>query len=322
MYFFPVNSLFPEIEPYRSGYLKATPLHELYWEEAGRPGGKPVVFLHGGPGAGLSPKHRRYFDPGFYRIILFDQRGAGRSRPHAELADNTTWALVEDLEKLRIHMGVERWLVFGGSWGSTLALAYASAHPARVLGLILRGIFLGRSSEVRWLFQEGASQIFPDFWERFLEPIPPAEREDMVGAYNRILSGPPSEARLNAAKAWSFWEASLVKLVPDPEVLEQSCEEGLALSLARLEAHYMANRVFLPEDDYLLKGAASLAGLPCRIVHGRYDMVCPARSAWDLHRAMPGSELRFVPDAGHSASEPGIIHELVQSTEDFKNLFS
>lgn len=313
--------LFPEIEPYRTGYLKVSPIHEIYWEEAGSPGGRPAVFLHGGPGAGLSPKHRRFFDPGFYRVILFDQRGAGRSRPHAELAGNTTWALVEDMEKLRIMLGVEKWLVFGGSWGSTLALAYAAIHPGRVLGLILRGIFLARASEIRWLYQEGASEIFPDLWERFLDPVPPGDRGDLVGSYYRILAGPPSEGRLRAAKAWSLWEASLVKLVPDPEVLRESAEDGMALALARLEAHYMAHRAFLPGDDFLLRAAAALPGTPCRIVHGRYDMVCPPRAAWDLHKAMPGSELRYVPDAGHSASEPGMVHELVQGTEDFKSIF-
>jgi proline iminopeptidase len=313
-----MHALFPEIEPYRMGYLKVSPLHEIYWEEAGNPGGMPVVFLHGGPGAGLSPKHRRYFDPDHYRILLFDQRGAGRSRPHAELAENTTWALVEDMEKLRIRFGVDKWLVFGGSWGSTLALAYAVTHPARVTGLILRGIFLGRDSEIRWLFQEGASAIFPDLWEDFLAPIAAQDRGDMVGAYYRILSGPPSELRLRAARAWSLWEASLVKLIPDPDIMRESGEEDAALALARLEAHYMVNRNFLPADDFLLRGAAALPKLPVRIVHGRYDMVCPARSAWDLHKAMPGSVLRYVPDAGHSASEPGLVHELVQATEDFK----
>lgn len=317
----PLNTFFPEIEPYRMGYLKVSPLHEIYWEEAGKPGGSPVVFLHGGPGAGLSPKHRRYFDPDFYRVILFDQRGAGRSRPNAELVENDTWSLVEDMEKLRVAMGLESWLVFGGSWGSTLALAYAIKHPARVRGLILRGIFLGRKSEIDWLFQHGASEIFPDLWEKYLAPIPPAERGDLVGAYYRVLSGPPSQERLAAARAWSLWEASLVKLIPDPDVMLESADEAMALSLARLEAHYMVNRVFIPSDDFLLRGAASImsrASMPCRIVHGRYDMVCPARSAWDLHRAMPGSELRYVPDAGHSASEPGLVHELVQATQDFR----
>lgn len=314
----PQLTFFPEIEPYRSGYLKVSPLHEIYWEEAGKPGGSPVVFLHGGPGAGLNPKHRRYFDPDHWCVILFDQRGAGRSRPHAEITGNDTWSLVADMEKLRLHLGVERWHVFGGSWGSTLALAYASAHPSRVKGLILRGIFLGRASEIRWLFQEGASEIFPDLWEGFLDPIHPDERSDLVGAYYRILSGPPSAERLKAARAWSRWEASLVKLIPDPEVIEESGGEAAALSLARLEAHYMRNRVFLPTDGFLLGAAASLPPMPCRIVHGRYDMVCPARSAWDLHRAFKGSELRYVPDAGHSASEPGLVHELVQATEDFK----
>lgn len=316
------NLLYPEIEPYRSGYLRVSPVHDIYWEEAGRPGGHPVVFLHGGPGAGLNPKHRRYFDPDFYRAILFDQRGAGRSRPHAELVDNTTWHLVEDMERLRIHLGVERWLVFGGSWGSTLALAYAISHPQRVLGLVLRGIFLGRRSEVDWLFQSGASEVFPDVWEHYLAPIPVAERGDMVAAYYRILSGPPSELRARAAKAWSLWEASLVKLIPDPDMLKESADEGLSLALARLEAHYMQNRVFMPDDGFLLSRMGALKGIPCRIVHGRYDMVCPARAAWDLHKALPGSELRYVPDAGHSASEPGLVHELIEGTRDFQKLFS
>lgn len=318
-----MNALFPEIEPYRSGYLRVSPIHELYWEEVGNPEGLPALFLHGGPGAGINPKHRRFFDPARYRILLFDQRGAGRSRPHAALEDNTTWDLVADIETLRIRLGVDRWLVFGGSWGSTLALAYASAHPERVLGLILRGIFLGRSSEVRWLFQEGASEVFPEAWERFLAPIDQEGRRDLVQAYFRILSGPDSPERLEAALAWSRWEASLVRLIPEPEALAGCAEEdqATALALARLEAHYMANGVFLPQDDFLLRKASALAGLPCRIVHGRYDMVCPARAAWDLHRAMPGSQLRIVPDAGHSASEPGMVHELIQATEDFKNLF-
>jgi proline iminopeptidase len=317
-----LRTLFPEIEPYRTGYLRATPLHELYWEESGNPSGYPAVFLHGGPGAGINPKHRRYFDPAFYRAILFDQRGAGRSRPHASLEDNTTWALVEDMERLRIRAGVERWLVFGGSWGSTLALAYAASHPDRVSGLVLRGIFLGRPSEIRWLFQEGASGIFPDNWELFLEPIPAAERGDLVSAYHRRLTGDDPAERLRAAKAWSRWEASLVKLLPDPEWLEECEDEGMALALARLEAHYMKNRAFLPTGNWLLERAPAFAHLPCRIVHGRYDMICPPRAAWDLHKALPRSEIRFVPDAGHSASEPGMTHELVQATDDFKNLFS
>lgn len=317
-----LRTLHPEIEPYRTGYLRVSPQHELYWEESGNPSGRPVVFLHGGPGAGINPKHRRYFDPAFYRAILFDQRGAGRSRPHASLEDNTTWALVEDMERLRVHAGVEQWLVFGGSWGSTLALAYAASHPDRVLGLILRGIFLGRPSEIRWLFQEGASEIFPDHWERFLEPIPAAERGDLVSAYHRRLAGDDPAERLRAARAWSRWEASLVKLLPDPEWLEECDDEGMALALARLEAHYMKNRAFLPTGDWLLERASAFAHLPCRIVHGRYDMICPPRAAWDLHRALPRSEIRFVPDAGHSASEPGMTHELMQATEDFKNLFS
>jgi proline iminopeptidase len=308
---------YPEIEPYRTGYLQVSPTHNLYYEEAGVPHGRPVLFLHGGPGAGINPKHRRFFNPGRYRIILFDQRGAGRSQPHAELAENTTAHLLEDIEKLRRTLDVERWTVFGGSWGSTLALAYAIRHPALVDGLILRGVFLGRRSEVRWLFQEGASMIFPDSWERFLAPIPQAERRDLVAAYYRRLTGPDGDAKLRAAKAWSGWEASVCKLIPDENLINESVADKMALSLARLECHYCLNGLFLPSENHILENASALAGIRCRIVQGRYDMACPPVSAWELHKALPGSEIRIVPDAGHSATEPGLVRELVQATDDF-----
>jgi proline iminopeptidase len=310
---------YPEIEPFNSGYLQVSSIHSLYFEEAGRPDGVPVLFLHGGPGAGINPKHRRFFDPRHYRIILFDQRGAGRSQPHAEIIENNTDHLIADIEKLRRMAGVEKWLVFGGSWGSTLALAYAIRHPSRVTGLILRGVFLGRKREVRWLFQEGASAVFPDYWERFLHPIPPAERKDLVAAYYRRLTGEDPVERLRSAQAWSGWEASVCKLVPDENLIRESVADKMALSLARLECHYCLNGLFLPSDNHILDHAKSLAGIRTRIVQGRYDMACPAESAWDLHRALSHSEIRIVPDAGHSATEPGLVGELVRATDDFRH---
>jgi proline iminopeptidase len=314
------DGFFPEIEPYRMGYLQVSPIHNLYFEESGRPGGAPALFLHGGPGAGINPKHRRFFDPDHYRVLLFDQRGAGRSTPHAELLDNTTDHLIDDIEKLRRMAGVEKWLVFGGSWGSTLALAYAIRHPSRVSGLILRGVFLGRKSEVRWLFQEGASAVFPDYWERFLERIPTEERGDLVSAYHKRLTGGDPASRLRAAQAWSGWEASVCKLIPDEALIGESVADKMALALARLECHYCLNGLFLPSDNHILDHASALKDIPCRIVQGRYDMACPPVSAWDLHRALPRSELRMVPDAGHSATEPSLVRELVRATEDFKRL--
>ncbi|MEO7426362.1 MAG: prolyl aminopeptidase [Fibrobacteria bacterium] len=312
------ESLFPDIEPYRTGTLQVSPLHSLYFEEVGNPGGAPVLFLHGGPGAGINPKHRRYFDPAHYRVLLFDQRGAGRSRPHAEILENTTDHLIDDIEKLRLLAGVEKWLVFGGSWGSTLALAYAIRHPGRVSGLILRGVFLGRPSEVSWLFQDGASQVFPDYWEKFLEPIPPVERQDLVAAYHRRLTGSDPEVRLKAAQAWSGWEASVCKLVPDENLIRESIADKMALALARLECHYCGHGLFLPTPNHILENAGILAGMRCRIVQGRYDMACPPISAWELHRALPRSEMRMVPDAGHSATEISLVRELVRATEEFK----
>ncbi len=314
------KSLFPEIEPYRAGNLQVSPLHSLYFEEVGNPAGRPVVFLHGGPGAGINPKHRRFFDPDFYRIILFDQRGAGKSRPRAELKENTTDHLIADIEALRRKLGVDSWLVFGGSWGSTLALAYAIRHRDKVRGLVLRGIFLGTRSEVRWLFQEGSSKIFPEPFEAFRDLVPPQERGNLVSAYYRMLTSSIPSEQLRAAVSWSRWESSLTKLIPDTKMILDSAEEGLALSLARLECHYCAHELFLPEG-YILNHASALAGVPTHIVHGRYDVVCVAEAAWKLHQSLPGSKMHFVPDAGHSATEPGMAHELVCATEDFKRLW-
>ncbi len=309
---------YPDIEPYNSGHIQVSPIHSLYFEEAGNPKGAPVLFLHGGPGAGINPKHRRFFDPAHYRIILFDQRGAGRSQPHAEIIENTTDHLIADIEKLRRMMAVDKWLVFGGSWGSTLALAYAIRHSSRVAGLILRGVFLGRKSEVRWLFQEGASAVFPDYWESYLQPIPAAERHDLVAAYHRRLTGDNAFERLRCAQAWSGWEASVCKLVPDENLIRESVADKMALSLARLECHYCLNGLFLPADNHILENVKLLSAIPMRIVQGRYDMACPAVSAWDLHRAAPHSVIRIVGEAGHSATEPGMVAELVAATDAFR----
>ncbi|HEY9089543.1 MAG TPA: prolyl aminopeptidase [Anaerolineaceae bacterium] len=314
---------FPEIEPYNTGRLRVSALHELYYEECGNPNGKPVVFLHGGPGGGVSPAYRRYFDPDFYRIVLFDQRGAGKSTPSAELQENTTWKLVEDIETLRRHLGLERWLVFGGSWGSTLALTYAVTYPERVIGLILRGIFLCRKMEIDWFYQHGASFIYPDAWDNYLAPIPEEERGDLVAAYYRRLTSPDRAVRVEAATAWSVWEASTSHLFIDTEGARKFEEDiDKSLAFARIECHYFTNAAFFPEDGWLLRKAPSINHIPTRIAQGRYDIVCPIRSAWDLKKVMPAADLRIVPDAGHSSFEPGIARELVQATEDFKRLFA
>lgn len=310
-----VRELYPEIQPYRSFRLKVDALHELHVEECGNPAGLPVVFLHGGPGAGISPYHRRFFDPARYRIVLFDQRGAGQSTPHAELRDNTTWHLVADIETLRQQLGIERWVVFGGSWGSTLALAYAQTHPERVLGLVLRGIFLGRPEELRW-FNEldgGAHQIFPERWQRYLEHIPPAERHDMTEAYWRRLDSDDEATRLAAAQAWGFWEGGSTTLLHDPDE-PGTCEEPhVAISVARAEAHYFRHQVFL-EPDQLLRDIGRVRSIPATIVHGRYDIICPVKSAVDLARAWPEAECHIVL-AGHSAADPAIVDRLVLATD-------
>ncbi|MBK9131790.1 MAG: prolyl aminopeptidase [Gammaproteobacteria bacterium] len=306
---------YPAIKPYVTHSLQVDALHTLHVEECGNPDGLPVVFVHGGPGAGCEPWHRRFFDPEVYRIVLFDQRGCGRSTPHAELRDNTTPNLVADMERIRVHLGIERWAVFGGSWGSTLGLVYAETHPGRVLGLILRGIFLCRPEEIRWFYQEGASWLFPDYWEEYLRPIPEDEHGDLVGAYYRRLTGEDEIARMAAAKAWSRWEGKTSNLLPRKEVVDHFSEPYTALSLARIECHYFMNDTFL-EPDQILRDAPRLADIPGVIVHGRYDAVCPLKNAWDLHQAWPRAELRVIPDAGHSALEPGIVDALVRATVD------
>jgi len=314
--------LYPPIEPRVTGHLAVSDLHTLYWEECGNPQGTPVVFVHGGPGAGCEPAHRRFFDPARYRIILFDQRGSGRSRPHAELRDNTTWTLVSDMEHLRTHLGVERWVVFGGSWGSTLGLAYAETHPSRVMALVLRGIFLLRQKEIDWFYQEGASWLFPDFWEDYLRPIPPAERHDLVGAYHRRLTSPDPAVQLEAARAWSTWEGRTSKLLVSADMVDHYGEEAFALAFARIECHYFIHRGFFQRDDELLLHVDRVRHIPAVIVQGRYDVVCPMTSAWDLHRAWPEARFEVVADAGHSAFEGGIEARLVDATDRFATLFA
>jgi proline iminopeptidase len=308
--------LYPDILPYAVHRLAVDDRHALYVEECGTAKGIPALFLHGGPGAGCEPYHRRFFDPTRYRVVLFDQRGAGRSIPHADLSDNTTWHLVDDIERIRELLGIERWLVFGGSWGSTLALAYAQTHPERVSALVLRGIFLCRDDEIRWFYQEGASRLFPDYWADFVAPVAPGDRHDMLGAYHRLLTGTDDIARMTAAKAWSTWEGRTATLLPNPSVVNHFGDPHVALSLARIECHYFAHQAFL-RSGQLLEDAARLVGIPTVIVHGRYDVICPLENAWALHRALPGSELVIVPDAGHAASEPGIRSALVEATDRF-----
>ena len=313
----PRRALYPDVEPYASGSLQVSPLHNIYWEQCGNPRGKPVVFLHGGPGAGCNAKSRRFFDPARYRIVLFDQRGCGRSTPHAELTDNTTWHLVADIERLREHLGIDRWQVFGGSWGSTLALAYAETHPDRVSELVLRGIFMLRRWELEWFYQKGCDAIYPDAWEGYLAAIPPVERGDLMGAYYRRLTSPDPAVRLVAAKAWSVWEGGTSFLLPSADYIASTGSDEFALAFARIECHYFVHGGFFDADDQLLRDAHRLRAIPAVIVQGRYDVVCPIRSAWDLHRAWPEADLRIVAEAGHSALEPGITHELVAATDAF-----
>lgn len=313
-----MNDLYPAIEPFDTGRLRVSPIHELYYEQCGNPQGRPAVFLHGGPGGGLIPDYRRFFDPNAYRIVLFEQRGSGQSTPHASLEDNTTWHLVEDIERLREHLRLDRWLVFGGSWGSTLSLAYAEMHPERVQALILRGIFLCRPSEIRWFYQEGAGAIFPDVWEQYLKVIPEGERDDMLKAYHRRLTSEVESVRLEAARAWSIWEGSTSKLFPDQQLIDHSGEAHFALALARIECHYFMNNCFFDTDNYLVENVGKIRHLPGVIVQGRYDVVCPMTSAWDLHRAWPEAELKVIPDAGHAAMEPGIASALVAATDQFR----
>ncbi|MCB0366578.1 MAG: prolyl aminopeptidase [Bdellovibrionaceae bacterium] len=315
-----LNSLFPPIQPYKTGRLKVSDVHELYYEEVGNPDGKPVVFLHGGPGGGIAPVYRQFFDPQVFRVILFDQRGAGQSTPHADLSDNTTWDLVEDIEKLREHVGVDRWLVFGGSWGSTLSLAYAETHPEQVKGLILRGIFLCRPKEIEWFYQRGADAIFPETWQEYLRPIPEGERGDLVKAYHQRLISDDKSIRLEAAKAWSVWEASASFLHQDPDLINTFGEDDFATAFARIECHYFTNNAFFKTDNWLIENVDKIRHIPCEIVHGRYDIVCPIISAYELNQAWPESKLHVIADAGHSALEVGITSKLIEILSRFREL--
>ncbi|MBV9538339.1 MAG: prolyl aminopeptidase [Acidisphaera sp.] len=313
----PRGDLFPEIGPYETGFLPLTVGHVMYWEQVGHPRGYPVLFLHGGPGAGAGAVHRRFFDPGFWRIVIFDQRGAGRSRPLGSLEANTTADLVGDIEKLRRHLGVDRWLLFGGSWGSTLALAYAQAVPERVSGCVLRGVFLGRREEVDW-FLQGVRAIFPDAHAAFASFIPPGERDDLLAAYYRRLTDPDPAVHMPAARAWSVYEGSCSTLLPSPDTVASFAQDRTALGLARIEAHYFLHGLFLPPDG-LLGSMHRLDGIQAEIVQGRYDMICPASTAFDLAAAWRTARLTLIPDAGHSALEPGVRRALVAAVERFRN---
>ncbi|GAC1576317.1 MAG: prolyl aminopeptidase [Sphingomicrobium sp.] len=313
------RTLYPEIEPRETGMLEVGGGHSLYWERTGNPEGKPVVFLHGGPGGGSSPDHRRQFDPARYNILVFDQRGAGKSTPHASLEANTTWHLVEDIETLRRHFGIDKWMVFGGSWGSTLSLAYAQTHPERVTGLVLRGVFLFDQYELDWLYREGgASSLYPDGWDDFVAPIAAGER-NLVEAYRRILTGDDETARLTAAKAWSKWEAITVTLLPSKDTEDHFTDDEVAIAVARIENHYMANKGWL-EEGQLLAGAVKLRGIPGVIVQGRHDCCTPPRAAWALKQAWPEIELNIIPDGGHLFSEPGVLDGLVRATDKFSGV--
>ena len=311
-----LRGLYPEIEPFDSGMLDVGDGHRIHWERIGTKGAKPAVFLHGGPGGGISPKHRQLFDPALYDVILFDQRGCGKSVPHASLEANTTWHLVADIERLRVMAGHEKWLVFGGSWGSTLALAYAETHPAHVSGMIVRGIYTLTRAELLWYYQFGVSEMFPEKWERFLAPIPEDERGDMMAAYRKRLVGDDRQLQVAAARAWSQWEGETITLLPEPETSDHFLEEDFALAFARIENHYFVHAGWL-EEGQLLRNAGRLADIPGVIVHGRYDMPCPMRYAWQLHKAWPRAEFHMIEGAGHAFSEPGILDRLIRATDQF-----
>ncbi|MCH1492350.1 MAG: prolyl aminopeptidase [Luminiphilus sp.] len=310
-------SLYPHIEPFRSGWLDVGDGHEIYFEESGNPDGKACVFVHGGPGGGSSPEARQFFDPERYRIVVFDQRGCGQSRPHASLEANTTWDLVADMERLRDELGIERWLVFGGSWGSTLALAYAQTHPDRVTELVLRGIFLLRPQEIHWFYQEGASALYPDSWEAYLAPIPKEEQDDLLNAFHRRLTSDDETTRLAAARAWSVWEASASFLIQNQDFMDKLDAPDPALAMARIECHYFVNGGFFKSPNQLLENIDRIRHIPAIIVQGRYDVVCPAVTAWDLHRAWPEADFQLIQDAGHSAFDPGNTRALVAATDRF-----
>ena len=310
-------SLFPPIEPYNDLFLEVSDLHTIPGEEAGTPDGTPVVFVHGGPGGGIETIYRRYFDPEKWRIVLFDQRGCGKSTPFAELAENTTWDLVSDMEKIRDFLHIEKWVVFGGSWGSTLSLAYAQSHPGKVKGLILRGIFLLRHKEIQWFYQEGTSNIYPDAWENYIKPIDEGERDDFLSAYYKRLTSKNRDVRLEAAKAWSVWEGSTSKLLQDEKIMQHFGEEDFSEAFARIECHYFIHKGWFDPEDQLLQNISLIRHIPGAIVQGRYDVVCPMITAWELHQAWPEAEFHIIKDSGHSMTEPGIAEKLVQLTEHF-----
>ncbi len=313
----PRRTLFAPIEPYAKGFMKVDDIHTVYWEQSGNPTGVPVVFLHGGPGGGTAPKHRQFFDPTHYRIILFDQRGSGLSTPKGELRNNTTELLISDMESIRQHLNIERWHVFGGSWGSTLALCYAIAHPGRCISLTLRGIFMMRQKELDW-FLKGVREIYPEIWESFAHFLPTHEKEDILNSYFKYLTHNDKNIRLKAAEKWSGFEGSLTTLLP-PTIKQPMEDPEFAYAIARIEAHYFINNRFTP-DDYILQNTRKIENIPTTIVHGRYDVVCPISSAYELHQNLPQSKLVVVPDAGHSSSEPGIVAALIDATENFKTV--
>ncbi len=315
-----MNVLYPPREPYNEGKLKVSDIHTIYYEESGNPQGKPIVLFHGGPGGGCPPYYRQFFNPEKWRLIMFDQRGCGQSIPHAELRENTTWELVKDIEKIREYLGIDKWVVFGGSWGSTLSLAYSQTHPERCKGLILRGIFMLRQLEINWFYQEGASYIFPDAWEEYLKPIPPEERDNLLLAYYKRLTSNDMKVRLEAARAWSVWEASTSRLFLDKQLMQLFGETEFAEAFARIECHYFVNKGFFEDDDQLLNNVDKIRHIPGVIVQGRYDVVCPMISAWELHKAWQDSKLIIVSDAGHSMSEPGIMSALIDATDRFSEL--
>jgi len=314
------RELYPIVEPFNSGFLQVSSIHNIYYEEVGNPKGNPCIYLHGGPGGGFSAGNRGFFDPNVYRVILFDQRGAGKSTPFACLEENTTWDLVEDIEKIRKHLNIEKWVVFGGSWGSTLALSYAEKHTERVKALILRGIFTLRRDELLWFYQEGASWIFPDVWDKYLEPIPVVQRGDIMSSYYRVLTGSDEEKKIAAARAWTIWEMSTSRLHVDHDLVARGEDDKFAIAFARIECHYFVNGGFFEREGQLIEDSFKLKNIPGVIVQGRYDLVCPMKSAWDLSKKWPEAKLIVVDDAGHSAKEPGIQHHLLEACDKFKNI--
>jgi len=313
-------NLYPTAELFNSFHLPVSDMHSIYVEESGNKNGKPVIFLHGGPGGGISSSYRQYFDPQKWRIIMFDQRGCGQSTPFAELKENTTWDLVEDIEKIRKNLGIDSWVVFGGSWGSTLSLAYSQTHPNSCKGLILRGIFLVRKKEIDWFYQEGANNIFPDRWESFLAPISPDKRNNLLKAYYEILTGDDHSKKIEAAKAWSTWEGSTVRLLLDENFIGDFSDEKFAEAFARIECHYFMNNCWFDSDNYLIENIDKIRNIPSVIVHGRYDIICPVVQAWDLHKAWPEADFHIIPDAGHSIYEEGIKNKLIEYTDKYSEL--